>query len=205
MQDWKRVIICPQCGALHKKPKLKAKEIACCARCGRRLLRGDEGLEYRLFAFSFAAIVFFVISNLFFIVSIDIGGISASMRLLEAIWRLFEDGYVLIAFFSLLVLEIYPLLLMGALFISSLAMIVGLCRLSWYGLLLASFLESWSMIDIFFVSILVAMVKIYEYAQITFGIAFWSLAIFVAIEIYLLRSIGMESFWEAWERRFESC
>jgi uncharacterized paraquat-inducible protein A len=60
------------------------------------------------------------------------------------------------------------------------------------------------MLDIFFVSVLVAMVKMYEYATILFGAAFWAMAFVVALELYLFRYIGIEQIWQVWEDRFDS-
>ncbi|NPA64978.1 MAG: hypothetical protein GXO16_08395 [Epsilonproteobacteria bacterium] len=203
MLDLKKLIICPRCGALHKKRRLDFGEVALCSVCEEKLMQSCKGVEYKVLAFSFAGIIFFLIANLFSIVSIDIGGLDASMRLYEAIYRLFEEGYVLIAFFSFLVLELYPALLMVALMMYGFAMILGKKEGARSILRVVASLEEWSMVDIFFVSILVAMVKVYEYASIEFGIAFWSMAIFVAIEIYLVRFIGTQTLWEAWQRRFD--
>ncbi len=203
MHDLKRLIICPRCGAIHKKRRLDFKEVALCSLCGERLMASCKGVEYKVLAFAFAGIIFFIIANLFSIVSIDIGGMDASMRLYEAIYRLFEEGFVVIAFFSFLVLELYPALLMIALVMFGIYMIIGKKEAARSTLQIVGSLEEWSMVDIFFVSILVAMVKVYEYATIEFGIAFWSMAIFVAIEIYLVRFIGTQTLWEAWEKRFD--
>ena len=203
MLELRKLIICPRCGALHIKRRLAPEEVACCSVCDERLMRSCVGVEYKVVAFSFTALIFFVIANLFPIVSIDIGGLDSSMRLYEAIYRLFQEGFVVIAFFSFLVLELYPALLMIALLLFGVSMIVGAKEASRSILQAIGTLEGWSMVDIFFVSILVAMVKVYEYASIEFGIAFWSMALFVAIEIYLVRFIGTQTLWEAWERRFD--
>ncbi len=134
---------------------------------------------------------------------IDFGGLSSHALMLEAIFDLFDKGFVLISFFSLLVLEVFPWLLMGTLALFSFLALLGRGKeVAKVALVLVEILRRWSMLDIFFIAILVAMVKVYQYAQIHFGLAFWALGLFVAIEIYVMESIRIEELWDLWERRY---
>ncbi len=200
MKKEKDLLICPRCFTVHKKLPLSKRHEARCQRCNEVLLRGCDTLEWRVLALSISALIFLGLALAFPLVDIDLGGVSSSLNMIDAISKLWGDGYLFIAIFALFVLVLFPLLLMGTLLIVSIAMILRRKRLARNLLILATTLSHWSMLDIFFVSILVALVKIYEYAQIRFDIAFLALALFVFIEIYLTRYIKLEWYWERWER-----
>ena len=51
------------------------------------------------------------------------------------------------------------------------------------------------MSDIFLISILVALVKLIGYAQIDMGVAFWTLVIFVGIDLYMTKQIHVSEIW----------
>jgi len=70
-------------------------------------------------------------------------------------------------------------------------------------LVLLSSLLPWNMVEIFLISILVAMVKLIGYAEIHFGISFWALVLFVIIDIYMSKNISMIALWGLKERVYE--
>ena len=199
MKKEKELLICPRCFTVHKKLPLKMQYEARCQKCDEILLRYHPALEWRVLVLSISGIIFLLLALFFPLVDIDIGGIASSLNMIDTIIKLWEDGYLLIALFVSLVLVLFPLLLIIALLMLSVAMIVKQKRLARNLLILVTTLSHWSMLDIFFVSILVALVKIYEYAQIRFDTAFLALAFFIIIEIYLTRYIRLEWYWERWE------
>ncbi|BCD67525.1 paraquat-inducible protein A [Nitratiruptor sp. YY09-18] len=183
---------------------MQENEAAYCATCESFLYSNDPLLLQKLFAFSLSALIFFTIANIYPIVAINISGLQGELTLLEAILRLFDEEFVFVSFFSLLVLFIFPLLLMVLLFCYAFLMLFfPLCTLSKNILIAISVVRRWSMLDIFFIAILVALIKIYEYSSIYFGPAFWSLAIFIIIEIYLVRMQPIDMLWSIWEERCE--
>jgi paraquat-inducible protein A len=69
-------------------------------------------------------------------------------------------------------------------------------------LILLADISPWSMMDIFLVSILVALVKLIGYAQIHMGIAFWALFVFVLLDIYITKNIHISEIWMLRKRVF---
>ena len=198
--DLKDLVICYKCQTLQRRKRLSKGEVAKCARCDTFLYREYSDLKYRIFAFSLSGIIFFLIANFFPLVSINISSFGNSLNLFEAIFTMYHDGFVLISFFSLLVLLIFPLFLMLLLFTFSLLLILKTSKnLAKKILILLGYVKPWSMLDIFFVALLVAMVKIFDYASIEFGVAFVSMGIFIVIEIYLMYHIRIEMLWDDWE------
>ncbi len=200
MDNLQDLIICPRCQTLHKKRPLQPKEEARCINCNAVLYRYIPHLLSRILALSMTALLCFLIAVNFPLVRIDLAGNYATINLLDAIWQLLDKGYIFIAVFSFLVLFLFPLLLVGSLFLFAVAVMRRKRAFAKILLQFITLLSRWSMLDIFFISILVALIKIYEYAHIYFGFAFWALACFVLLEIYLTRYITIEQYWDMWER-----
>ena len=202
--DLKKIAICHICQTPHIKRPLAAGESAACVVCGAKLYRNLAGLEYRLLSFILSASFLYLVAVTFPLVNVSFGAMSSSASLIEAIRTLFDQGYFLVAFFAFMVLVVYPAVLLASGFVAAAAIVLGLRGVAKRSLLLYTFVARWSMLDIFFVSVIVAMVKIFEYASIEFGVAFWAMAFVVGVEIYLVHALGPEALWERWEERFEA-
>ncbi|HHH37174.1 MAG TPA: paraquat-inducible protein A, partial [Epsilonproteobacteria bacterium] len=71
-------------------------------------------------------------------------------------------------------------------------------------LILLSRIQPWHMSDIFLISILVAIVKLFGMAEIHFGISFWALIVFVLIDTYITRSIHLGELWTLQKQVYRS-
>ena len=201
--ETKDLIICHRCQTLHKKRALTKKEIAKCSECGEILYKSRKNLLNYYLSFSITALVFLLISLFFPILHINLSGFESSLSVVDSIVLLFSKGYDLVALFSLFILIIFPILIILFLFFISLFMSLKIARNTTKWLLIfVGFLNSWSMLDIFFISILVASVKIFHYATISPSIAFYSTIIYMVLEIYLTKHTRVEELWDEWEERY---
>ncbi len=201
MENLRELIICPVCQTLHKKLPLEEGEEARCVNCEAYLYSSLSGIEYKLLSYSFAGLLFFAIALLFPIVHISFGPMQSEANLIEAIVSLFDAGYVLVALFSFTVLVLYPFFVIFFSFLFALFMLTQAKKNAKRVLLALSLIHRWSMLDIFFVAILIAMVKIFEYATIEFRIAFLAMLFVVLFEIYLSHFVKIENLWDYWEER----
>jgi len=203
MYDLKDIVICHKCQKPHKRVPLKANEEARCSKCDALLYKNIQGIEYKIFSYSFTALILYIISMIYPIIDINLAGNKSLLNIVETIFLLFNSGYILVSFFALMVLIIFPFSVMFLLFIFSIFIILKKNKYLTKNILkLLEKFHHWSMLDIFFVSILVAMVKIFDYAIIEFDVAFVSLILFIMIELYLTRHIYIESLWDLWEERY---
>ena len=204
MEDLKNIVICYKCKKPHKKKPLDLNEEAICTECGSLLYKSTDGLEYKVFVYSIVALIFFTISLLYPVITIDIAGNDSLLNIPDAVYQLYSDGYVLVSIFALIVLIVFPFAVVFLLFLFSVFVILGINKaIAKNILIILEYLKPWSMMDIFFVSILVSMVKIFDYALIEFDVAFFSVIIYITIEIYLTRHVYLETLWDMWERVYE--
>ena len=190
------LIICHQCHTLHKDVPIKDGTKACCRECSTVLYRFDSKLCEHGLALGISSLIFFFIANFFPLVKIEILGHEQFITIIKTITSLFENGFFIVGGLLLFLIFIFPLMIMFIYITIFLLLKYKYGKeLSKNLLVLLSHISPWSMLDIFLVSILVALVKLIGYAEIHMGIAFWALIVFVMLDIYLTKSIQIIELW----------
>jgi paraquat-inducible protein A len=189
-------VICHKCYTLHKEVPIADGSKALCTQCGTLLYRRDSKLMDHGLALSIAGLIFFILTNLFPLVKIKILGTEQFITIPSMIIGLAENGYYLVALFVSYLIFIFPLMifLIYILIFSLMKMGRGEALTKDLLVLLSTILP-WHMSDIFLISILVAIVKLLDMAEIYMGTSFWTLLIFVLLDIYITRNIQMGELW----------
>ncbi len=200
-----KLIICSECHTLHRKIRLKKAQTAYCDVCQNVLYYRHFNLLHKGLALSIATFITFILASIFAIVKIEINGIWQDLTLPFVFVTLFkEDFFVvglivsfLIFFIPLLYIVIYTYVML------LLNMKRGYEQIRKLLIVLA-LLKPWNMIEIFLISILVALVKLVGYAQISFGISFWALIAFILLDIYLTKRIQLSDLWDLRDEVFDA-
>jgi len=194
--DLDNYIICHKCHTIHKEVPIKNGSKALCNRCKMVLYRKDDRLIEHGLALSITGLIFFILANIFPLVKIDILGTESFITTISMIISLIDSGYYIVSLFILYLIVIFPIMIF-LIYISIFALL-KLRRgrvLTKELLILLGNIEPWHMSDIFLVSILVSIVKLFSMAEIHIGISFWALFIFVLINIYISRNIHLGELW----------
>lgn len=200
-QNLDHLVICPKCATLHHKKPLSTMTKAICTTCGTTLYRKHTDLLNKSLALSISTLIFFIVANVFPIVSIDLQGTLSDITLSSVFLTMIDEQFYFAGLLCAFVIFILPLAL-ALLFLTLL-----LCmkfRIFEKGVkkmlvILASLLP-WNMVEIFLISILVAMVKLIGYAEIEFGISFWALILFVIVDMYMTKNISLIALWSMKEK-----
>lgn len=198
-----RYVICRKCHTLHEEIPIRDGTKACCSECGGVLYKYDSRLAEHGLALSVSGLVMFVLANIFPLVQIEILGHEQFITIPKTILSLFESGFYLVGLICAFLIFVFPLMIF--LIYSILFVLLKLKR----GektikelLVLLSRILPWSMSDIFFVSILVALVKLIGYAQIHIGVSFWALIGFVVLDLYITKNLHIYEIWMLRKRTF---
>jgi paraquat-inducible protein A len=183
-------VICHKCFTLNEEIIIKDGSKACCSECGAVLYRYDSKLIDNSLALSLTGLIFFILANLFPLLQIDILGSEQFITIPKTILSLFDNGFYIVGFVCAFLIFIFPLMifLINILLFTLLKIERGE-KLTKELLILLAHIAPWSMADIFFISILVALVKLIAFGQIHIGISFWALMAFVLIDIYITKSL----------------
>ncbi len=202
MEDSKldNFIICKKCHTLHRKIKLHHGTKALCQQCNTLLYRHHQNFIDRLLALSLVEFIALIIAFSFTIIKININGIYRGLDFSSIFYTIFHNHYYIVGIIVLFFIFIFPIVILLSLILALILM--KLKRFKYLVkrlLILIAKLSHWSMIDIFLLSILVAMVKLFDYAQLEFSVAFIALILVILLDIFTLKRVSFSDMWEEYE------
>ena len=197
-----RLTACADCDLLQRLGEVRPGFTARCGRCGGVLRRSrPNGLE-RTLALAFAAAMLFAVAQAFPFLSFDMKGQVTQTTLLSGVFDLYEQGLPEIAALVLLTSVLAPMAQIGLLLWVLLPLQLG--RRPWqtaHAFRLLRHVETWSMMEVFLIGILVAVTKLAGMASVVPGLAIWAFALLILVLAGALSSFDPEAVWERLELR----
>ena len=191
------LIACLHCDLLQRLPELAPGASARCPRCNKELWRHREDSLNRTLALALASAIFYVIANSVPMLGLTIVGRGASTTVIGGAMHLWNDGPAVVGVLVLFTAVIAPALQIGFM----LAIVLGARRRRpprWVGTLLRHqpTTRTWSMIEVMLLGVLVALIKIADYATVIPGIALFVLGALVFILAGMQASFDPREVWE---------
>src|SRR5262247_3010073 len=176
------LIACLHCDLLQRLPDLSPGASARCPRCDRELWRRREDSLNRTLALTLAAAVLYVIANAVPMLGLSVVGRAASTTVLGGVQQLWGNGQQIVAVLVLFAAVVAPALQIGFL----LLIVLGVQHEPsprWVGELLRHHPTTriWSMIEVMLIGVLVALIKIADYATVIPGLALFVLGALVFV------------------------
>jgi paraquat-inducible protein A len=196
-EELDKLIICKKCHTVHEKVDIEEKNKAFCSNCNILLYQQDENIVNKTLALVIAAILSLFIAFNFTIVSINIQGLEQTLSLNSLFLVLAEHQQFIVGILFLFIIFFFPIVILLSMLILLLLMkfekgAYATRRL----LILLAHLKPWNMVDIFFISLLISMVKLFDIANIELGIAFIAFIFTLILDIIITKNL---SFYELWE------
>lgn len=190
------LVVCEQCDAVHQRVPLQPGQTAHCRRCRALLGRGHRVSLPGLLALAIAAMLCFLIGNVTPLLSISVRGAPDALTLPEALWHTWEAGQPLAAMLAGATAVVFPL-----------TVIVLRLYLLWpmtRGQLPPGFMPAmrtlrfatrWSMVEVFMLGTLVAVVRAAGLASVVPGPALFA---YGALTMLLTSSsaAGLHRLWQ---------
>ncbi len=192
------LIVCPHCDAAYTLRQPAAGEKATCRRCGTVLITPRRKAGMQIIAVSLAVAILIVAATVFPFLTINVAGASNSVSILDAALA-FSEGPLLVLSLTTLALIILIPLTRVLLAIYVLAPIVAdrpPAGRAARAFRLFEALQPWSMAEIFAIGCAVALVKISDLADVSFGPAFW---MFAALVILVVVQDNFLCRWSVWK------
>jgi len=196
-------IICKKCDTLHRKIPLHQGGKALCSKCDTLIYHRDDNMVEKTLALVITTIISLIIAFNFTIISININGLEQSLSLLSLFAVLLEHQQYVVGVMFLFLIVLFPLMMLSSMFF-----VLFFMKIKRYGyavrrlLILLSHLKHWNMLDIFFISLLVSMVKLFDYAQIELGIAFIAFILTLGLELIITKNISFNELWRKYENTY---
>ena len=200
-----KLIICPNCNTLHKKIDLPKGKSAKCQNCGVVLYRNDGKILNYSISLGITGLILFFISNLFPLVKMSFLGHEQFVTIPSMIKALFDNGFYVVGLVVLLIIFLLPIVILVLYITFSIMMLMKSGeKASKNILIMLSRLLPWNMMEVFLLAILVSVTKLSGYVDVDVGISFWSLAVFIVFDVYLIKNIHMGQLWDLRYRVFHA-
>lgn len=196
------LVACYQCGLLLKEIPLERHGVAVCCCCGATLYRNSPDSLQRTLCCALAAVVFFMLANIYPILGIEIQGNRNASNLIGAVHAFWNQGMHIVS----------SLVFVTAILIPA----VELCMILYLLIPLAlkkhppgiplimrimSAIKPWGMVEVFMLGILVSLVKLQSDFIIIPGIALWSFAGLTLLLAAVATSFNPRDIWAALDNR----
>jgi paraquat-inducible protein A len=195
-----QLLACPECDLLQSDPAVshlqKVARRVLCARCGATLYqRQAHGVDFTL-ALTVTALALFGMGLSFPIVSLELQGERTDATLMGAVYTLSAHGRPILAglvFFTVFAMPLARLAALGWLLIP--LRFGRRAPAAGTALRLARFGRQWGMVDVFFLGVLVALVKLGHLANVHTGVALWSFAGLMVVMAAIEANFGSRDLW----------
>jgi paraquat-inducible protein A len=195
------IVACPHCDLLQRLPDLMSGASARCPRCEKVLWRGHADSLNRALALSLGAAMLYLIANSVPMLGLSVVGREASTTVFGGVEYLWDHGQEIVAVLVFVTAIIAPALQIGFM----LAIAIGAQRErppKWLRPLLRHHptTVTWSMIEVMMVGVLVALIKIADYATVIPGVALFVLSALVFLLAAIQANFDPREVWEtvAW-------
>ena len=194
MSEWQ---LCHDCDLPTRVPHVPEGGRASCPRCSGVLLRRVPNSIDRTLAFASGGLVLFVIANLFPFLSLEMQGNVVQMTLATGVTSLIEQGRPLVGLLTLLTTILAPFLQLACMLYVVAPLKLGRrapASVPVFRLLL--WVQTWSMMEVFMLGMLVSLVKLAGMAEIVPGIAIWAFAALIPILAAATAALDPHLVWE---------
>lgn len=188
---------CPSCDLLHLRSPLPPRGVAMCCRCGAMLYRDAEGCLDITLALALGGIIFFFIANTLPFLALSSEGRTQETILLTGVLELYRQGLHSVAILVLATGIVCPFIVLIGLAYILIPLKLGHSAWGTAPLFrLVRLLQPWAMVEVFFLGILVAMVKLIKMAEITPGLGLYAFLALVLILTAIAVFLHPECIWQ---------
>ena len=195
------LIACSSCDLLFDVSGMRHGEKASCSRCGNFLTRVRDDAFLKLQSYAIAGLVFLAIGCAFPFLSFKSSGLESIMTLPQTVQQLYDQGRPDLAFLVAGFIIIVP----AAVLVLLLLLSTCILKQKFYGWMipitrLVFHMQAWAMVEVFFIGVLVSLVKIGHMATVVIGISFWGYGAFALCFIASVANLDRYQYWKELER-----
>jgi paraquat-inducible protein A len=200
-----QLIACPDCDLLQRIPSPVPAGKLYCPRCHCFLPTPNKQTTENSLPLVLAALIFFILANIFPLLTLSRLGIEKKVTMLSGIYGLWSQGYELAA-----VAVVFCAVLSPAIYIGCMLVVVFIARRpfvpAWiaYPLHWSRQQQKWAMLEVMMVAVLISLIQFSEYAAIIPGIASYALGVLIVLLTAIKITFSPEAIWDKMEWQFKS-
>jgi len=190
-------VACHECDLIHDIPAMPERAAARCVRCGAVLFRQQPDSIDRTLAWTIAGLVLYLVAISFPFLAMKSGAIVHETALLTGIHQLYQQGKWPMAILVFTTCLMVPLIQMTGLLYVFIPLKFNLrTRYAVPVFRLFQHVKPWSMMEIYMLGILIAMVKLGKMATIVPGLAVIAFGLLIFVLTFAISSVDAHMVWE---------
>jgi paraquat-inducible protein A len=190
------LIACHDCDSLHRLRPVPEGGEALCTRCGALLYRHIPDSLNRALALNLAAFMLFVMANAFPFLSLKLGGRIEENVLLSGALALYREGMGELGVVVFLTSLLFPLLTISGMLFVLVPLKFGYRP---HGIAkayrLVRALTPWSLIGVFMLGVLIAVVKLLDLATVIPGVSLYAFAALLVVSAAAAANLDTSVIW----------
>ena len=191
-----KTIICQHCDMTSEIPRVALGHQAKCVRCHSVIYTNSACDPTRMFAMCLTALILTVPAFNLPLISLHLLSITEDTDLLQGALMM-TDNAPIVSFVVLVCAVIAPTMLITCIAISSGFLIFGYkARFLPKLFKITNLLIHWSMLEVYMVSLMVAMFKLMNYADLYIGSGFYVFVILLLINLAIISHYDNDKYWE---------
>ncbi|MBV1916259.1 MAG: paraquat-inducible protein A [Pseudomonadales bacterium] len=189
-------LACPSCDLIFDISSLKTGDTARCTGCNHFLTTHRKGELEHVAAFVSSAIIFLMIACSFPFMAFQANGLESTMTLPETAFILWDYKMYLLAFLIAAFIIVLPAVILISIMSVTIALLLKR-KHPWLNTVARSIftIKNWCMVEVFFIAVLVSLVKITRMATIEMGLSFWAYAIFSVLFVLTISRLDRFQYW----------
>ena len=190
-------IACHECDLIHSVPEMPEKAKAKCVRCGAILFQKKKDSINRTLAWTFSGVILYLVAVSFPFLAMKSGAIVQKTALITGVQQLYQQGEWVLAILVFMTCIVIPFMQMSILlFVFVPLKLRCQTKLGPYLFHLFQQVKPWSMMEIYMLGILIAMVKLGKMATIVPGLAVIAFGILIFVLTFAISSVDSHLVWE---------
>jgi paraquat-inducible protein A len=193
------VIACETCGLMQRVEELEPGAVAECCRCSSVVANRKINSLGRTAAFSLGALILYIPANIYPILRMNYYGAYSENTIWDGCVNLFKDGQWLVAGIVFLASIVIPLFKLLGLFFLVITTKLKSVRRRQQRTMIYKIIEvigPWAMLDVFLLSVLVALVKLQQIATVLPGPGLLAFTAVVVLTILASASFDPKLIWD---------
>ena len=190
-----KTIICRHCDMVSQLPEIPIGYVAKCPRCERVIYKNSNCNPANILALCLTALILIVPAFYFPLISIHLLGITESANLLQGALMMIDNAPV-VAFVVLFCAVIAPTLLISCITLSSACLTFNYHPTYLPKILKITYiLKHWSMLEVYMVSLMVAIFKLMNYADLYVDVGLYFFIALLLLNLTIISNYSNHTYW----------
>jgi paraquat-inducible protein A len=192
-----RLIACHECAAIYRRTEIPANASALCTRCDAVLYKHIPDTLNRSLALYLGALMLWLIANLFPFLGLKVGAVYHENLLITGGWALYKYGMGELGLVVFLTSIVFPFLTITGTVYLLLSLRINLVPPQAGRVFqMIKLLEPWSLISVFMLGTLIAIVKLQDMATVVPGMSLAAFTLLLIVFAWARSNFDAEAMWQ---------